>query len=188
MKFDADLTHTDKFREVILYISQRCETDPKFSITKLNKILFYSDFVSFGRTGKSITGQIYQKLSFGPCPRGMKPVSDAMQQSGEMAIVSRPYFGRIQKKPIALRQPQLEVLSSTEIALIDEIIEAAWTLTASQISDASHGFIGWQIANIGETIPYGLAWVDEEPEFTEQEMEEISSIEPLPHEKKKTIT
>ncbi len=165
MKFDLDLTHADKFREVILYISQRCETDPKFSITKLNKILFYSDFVSFGRTGKSITGQIYQKLSFGPCPRGMKPVSDAMQQSREMAIVSRPYFGRIQKKPIALRQPQLEV--------------------PSEISDASHGFIGWQIANIGETIPYGLAWVDEEPEFTEQEIEEISSIKPLPHEKKK---
>lgn len=179
MKIPIDLTRVDKFREAILYISQKCETDPKFSVTKLNKILFYSDFIHFSRTGSSITGQQYQKLDFGPAPRAMKPVCDQMELSGDLVIASRPYYGRMQNKPLALREPKIDILSGSEISVIDSVIEKAWKFSASEISDASHGFIGWQVAEIGEIIPYGLAWIDKEPEFTESEHEAISKLKPL---------
>jgi hypothetical protein len=186
-RIPIDLSKPEKFKEVILYVSQKCETDPRFSVTKLNKILFFSDFISFGRTGKSITEQNYQRLDFGPAPRAMVPVCTDMTERGDLAIVPRPYFNQTQKKPLALRDPDLSALSSSEVALIDEIIEKVWNLTASQISAVSHGFIGWQIAKPGETIPYGLAWIDTEPEFSLEEIEEISALNPLSDEEKQNL-
>lgn len=185
-KILLDLEGTDKFRELVLYVSQKCETDLRFSTTKLNKILFYADFMHFSRTGKSITGQKYQKLNFGPAPRGMMPVVESMVSEAELKIAPRDYFGRSQKKPIALRSPKIEVFSSSEIAIVDEVIEAVWELTASQISSLSHGFVGWQVADLGETIPYGLAWIDDEGEFelTPEEIELIQSLQPLTDEQK----
>jgi hypothetical protein len=185
--FNHDLTKPEKFREAILYVSQKCETDPKFGMTKLNKILFYADFIQFSRTGESITGQSYQKLNFGPAPRAMKPVCDSMEAEKELVVKGRHHYSFIQNKPIALREPHLEVFSSSEIAIIDEVIEHVWRLSASEISDASHGFIGWQIMDFGETIPYGLAWIDVEPEFTEAELETISKLKPLSDEEKKNL-
>lgn len=187
MRFNSDLTKADKFREAILYISRKCETDQKFSVTKLNKILFYSDFIFFSKTGKSITGQNYEKLEHGPVPRAMKPVSDQMEASRDLLIRPGNFHGYVQKKPIALREPDLSVFSAEEIALIDAVIEECWKLTAKQISHASHGFIGWQIAEIKETIPYGLAWIEEEPEFTSEETEAILKLSPLSAEEKQNL-
>jgi len=184
----TDLTLVNKkFREVILYISRKCETDPKFSMTKLNKILFYSDFIHYARTGSSITGQQYQKLEFGPAPRAMKPICDQMEASRELAITPREYYGLIQNKPIALREPEIDVLSAREISIIDSVIEKVWRFSANQISSISHGFIGWQIADIGETIPYGLAWIETEPEFSEEERRAIAESKPLTLDEKQQL-
>jgi len=35
-----------KFKELILYVADKCSDDPDFGAVKLNKILFYSDFYS----------------------------------------------------------------------------------------------------------------------------------------------
>ena len=53
----------EKLSELILYISQKCATDPKFGAVKLNKILYLSDFLAFGNWGEPITGVEYQHLS-----------------------------------------------------------------------------------------------------------------------------
>jgi len=186
-RINRDISAPDKFREAILYVSQKCETDPKFGMTKLNKILFYADFIQFNRTGESITGQSYQKLNFGPAPRGMKPVCDSMEAEKEIVIKGKQHYGFVQNKPIALREPHLESLSSSEISIIDAVIERVWNLSASEISDASHGFIGWQIMDYEETIPYGLAWVDADPEFSEEELMTISKLKPLSDEERKNL-
>jgi hypothetical protein len=36
-----------KMKELILYISQKCADDTKFGATKLNKILYFSDFLAY---------------------------------------------------------------------------------------------------------------------------------------------
>ncbi len=58
----------DKFSEMIIYISDLSNDDSTFGLTKLNKLLFYSDFVHFAYHGTPISGQKYQKLPHGPAP------------------------------------------------------------------------------------------------------------------------
>jgi len=35
-----------KFQELLLYVAARCEGAPTFGATKLNKILFFADFLA----------------------------------------------------------------------------------------------------------------------------------------------
>ncbi len=161
---------TEKLRELSLYIAEQSECDGAFGATKLNRLLFFSDFTAYLTMGRSITGQEYQKLPNGPTPRQMDAVMQNMQDSGEVAIAERSYFGHRQKRPFALREPDLSSFSGTEIAIVDNAIQHFRNLNASAISEASHAFIGWQAVAENETIPYASVLIDNR-ELTQQELQ-----------------
>jgi antitoxin SocA-like protein len=151
----------DKLGELILFIAQRSEGDERFGAVKLNKLLFFSDFLAYCRLGRSITGQAYQKLDHGPCPRKLVPVVGAMQSSGAFAWKDEQdeWTDRTRKVPVALRPPNLNAFSADEIAIVTEVIESFWRNNAKGISTISHGFTGWEHAETNETIPYEVALV-----------------------------
>ena len=152
-------TSDRKFRELILLICSRSEKDEKFGAVKLNKLLFNSDFSAYLTFGKSISGQEYFKLPNGPAPRQLMPVTNRMKLLGQLAYKDVEYFGHIQKRPIALRQPDVGVFTPQEINLVDRIIEKYRNQSATTISLDSHGFLGWKVARDKEVIPYSTALV-----------------------------
>jgi hypothetical protein len=113
----------EKLRELILLVSEWSHADPKFGAIKLNKLLFHADFCAFLTYGTPITGQEYFKLSQGPAPRHLKPLTEAMIKKGEFAWKEVPYYGRTQKKPIALRAPDTSKLSGTDVELVKQTID-----------------------------------------------------------------
>lgn len=154
-----DETSTKKFKELILYISWKSETDESFGAIKLNKILFFADFMAYARYGKSISGQEYQKLLHGPAPRRLVPVRRELEESGDLAIRIHNFFGQSQKKTFALRMAELGLFSPDEIALVDEVIEECQKWNGKDVSDVSHNFVGWRVVGKGETIPYKTALI-----------------------------
>jgi hypothetical protein len=54
----------------------------------------------------------------------------------------------------------LAEFSGSEIALVDQLIAELWDLGALEVSDLSHNFVGWQLANEREEIPYETAFVE----------------------------
>lgn len=144
-----------KFRELVLYVSQRCANDPTFGAIKLNKTLFYSDFLAYANLGQPITGFEYQKLPNGPAPRRLLPVRDKMIRERELGLQEVPLrSGAVQKRTVNLRPPDLKVFSAKEIAVVDEVIEALKEANTETVSELSHRMIGWIVALDGETIPY----------------------------------
>lgn len=150
----------DKFIELLLYIAERSETDPRFGETKLNKLLFYSDFVAYRELGRPITGARYQKLQWGPAAIPLLPVQQELIAQGDLVIRTGRLGPRTQKKPIALRQPDLSQFSGAEVALVDELIAELWDLGALQVSNISHDNPAWQVAAYKEEIPYETAFVE----------------------------
>ena len=71
-----------RFAELMLYISQKSKDDPKFGATKLNKLLFYSDFLAYANLGDSITGFEYQKLEHSPGPRRIMAIRRNLSVKG----------------------------------------------------------------------------------------------------------
>jgi len=144
----------------MLYVAQKCQEHSKFGSTKLNKILFYSDFLSYGMKGKAITGTEYFKLDFGPVPRRLKAVESGLIQGGDAVVQKMDFLGREQKRLVALRDPDLSLFRADEIDLVNKVIEKLKDMTAEEVSDLSHKRI-WRIAGLKETIPYEAFFVSD---------------------------
>lgn len=161
-----------KFQELVLYISAKCQADPKFGAVKLNKILFLADFLAFADLGAPITGMEYFKLPHGPAPRLMMPIRDAMHERGDIVLERRdvfPFPENQQIRVIPQRAPRLDLFTAQEIALVDSVIEACSGLTGRDLSDRTHKMPAWLVAREKETIPYPAIFV--EPNLQEEELE-----------------
>lgn len=167
----ATVAAKSKFQELILYVAKHSESDPKFGATKLNKILFYSDFLAYETLGQPITAEVYQKLSKGPAPKRLLPVVRELESENACRWAERMYYNKPMKKLVALREPDLSVFTPQEIELVRDVIEELWSLNGSEVSDLSHRFPGWQAAHLQEDIPYNMVFVDDPRPLTEEENE-----------------
>src|SRR5690348_3295402 len=67
-----------KFKELILHVTSQCVKDRYWNATKLNKVLFYADFLAFRDHGEPITGAEYFALENGPAPKALLPIREEM--------------------------------------------------------------------------------------------------------------
>lgn len=148
-----------KLKELMLYVASKSERDPDFGVVKLNKILFFSDFMAYRLRGRSITGQPYMKLDRGPAPRYLVPIRRGLCESGSAALKSRDRFGLQQDRLFALREADLSLFSADDISLVDYVIEAFHGLNGTDVSDLSHQLLGWQAVPLKADIPYETALV-----------------------------
>jgi len=160
----------DKIHELVLYVCAKSAKDERFGRTKLNKILFFADFLAFANTGKAITEVTYWTLPWGPGPKCLLPVLDKLTKAGRLAEQDINFYEKPQKRPIALKAPDLKHFTAEEISLVDYVIEKLWNLTAAEVSEFSHRFLFWWDAMPEKTlIPYAAAWVSVPREFTAEE-------------------
>ena len=161
-----------RFRELILHCALKSETHRFFGATKLNKCLFYADFLAYRALGSSITGAEYLALEHGPAPRQLVTEREDMLKDQDIAIQHRAR----QQRVVALREPDLGDFSGAEIAIVDQVIDALRPLDAGDVSDWSHAFLGWKAARAESeatgrqvVIPYSTALVSNDPldEFQE---------------------
>ncbi len=173
------MTQSDaKLRELIVHIASLCGNDDDFGKTKLNKILFNLDFAAYRKWGKSISGQEYFALEWGPAPRIMKRVLTNMEKRREIAFQPREQFGRITEKLIPLRSSNLKAFEKEELNLLVEVVSNYWERSGSSMSRESHQFLGWAVASPKEVIPYSVALVStREPTLDEiRKGEELQSM------------
>ena len=152
-----------KFKELMLHIATRCENDPRFGAVKLNKILYYSDALHYAQHGLPITGAVYVKRKFGQAPRDLVQLRDELISEGRAHLKRSRYVGQLQKRLVALDNPDLSRFSATEIETVHELIEALWDKSATEESQASHRLMGWQCARDGEEIPYHAIFLIDRP-------------------------
>jgi len=152
-----------RLAELILYVAARCQPAERFGATKLNKILWWADFLAFAEFGKPVTGVEYMRLDQGPVPRRLVPVRERMIEAKELAIAAaRCPGGHTEQRPVPLREADISMFSPEEIALVDWIIDQLWSKTASRVSKLSHGK-AWEVAGDRERIPYEAIFLSDEP-------------------------
>ena len=153
-----------KLGELIVYISGKSEGDSRFGATKLNKLLYFSDFLAYANFGEPITAAIYRHLKNGPAPRHLEEVRDGLVASNAIRIEHRQFRdGRRQVRTVALRQADTDKFSQEHKELVDDLIKRHWDDTADQISLASHNYVGWKMTKEGETISYETIFLSDAP-------------------------
>lgn len=150
-----------KLEELILYISDRLSDDPRFGDTKLNKVLFYSDFTAYARLGSPITSHRYKKQVWGPVVHALLPVRERMEQNRDCVVRKRQVVTHTQTVTVPLREADLSLFRPEEISIVDEMIETIRPFRAKEISDLSHNFYGWKLVDIGDDIPYETVFLSD---------------------------
>lgn len=164
---------TAKLKELILYVANKSEDDPRFGATKLNKILYYADFAAYRTLGKSITGADYQNLSEGPAPKQLLLRRNELLKAGDAVVERRQYYDGVQQRLIAHRPPDPEVFSEEELAIVDQVIDDLWDKNGTEVSHKSHKELGWLLTKRGEAIPYASAFFTSQDTPLTEEQEKM---------------
>jgi hypothetical protein len=165
-----------KFQELILYIAQQSEADPRFGATKLNKLLFYSDFGAYRLLGEPITGATYFRLPAGPAPKQFLDARSALIREEGVTMQRRRYYAGVQERIVPLRTPNTEAFSDEELEIVDQVVDDFWDYNASRISDYSHKEWAWLVTEDYSDIPYSLAWVSVNEPLSQPQVERGRSI------------
>ena len=151
-----------RLEAMILYIADKCRSQPNFGKTKLFKLLFWSEMAARGMLGKPISGWSYVKDQFGPVPQDHDEILLEMQEAGAIRIKSD---FQVDEEPtrqvvLACKRPSDELLTQAQRHLMDRVINEFWDEGAVQLSNKSHEDIpGWEGLVKGYEVPPQLLFL-----------------------------
>lgn len=151
-----------KTRELIVYLAERSADDPRFGRVKLAKLLFFCDFAAAAELGEPITGACYRKKQHGPLADEELLALRDLKEAGSVAVEEVEVHGYTQKHIVARRQADISWLTPAQHELIDATVDRYWDDDATALSDLSHSFPGWALAEPNDPIPYHTVFIAQE--------------------------
>jgi len=127
--------------------------------TKLNKLLFYSDFLHFREFRSSITGSSYAKIPFGPVP-DKYAMCYAILEDTHLLNVSPEILEQtdiVVERMTSTRPPNLNYFSTSELLAVTYINLHFGNRTSKELSELSHEEEGYKNTEQGKLIPYSYA-------------------------------
>lgn len=152
-----------KFKNILLYILEKCAGKSNVGETLLYKLLYFSDFNYYELYEEHLSGAKYRKLPFGPVPQKLDAVITSMIKDSQLQRVKTNYHGFKQTRYLPLEKPNLSTFSAREKDVIDKVIDQYSDWSASAISEYSHKDMPWLASEDGEIIDYELAFYRESP-------------------------
>ena len=153
----------DKFKNVLLYILEKCAGKSNVGETVLYKLLYFSDFNYYELYEEHLTGAKYKKLPFGPVPQKLDTIINQMIEGSVLKRVKTEYYGYPQIRYLPLEKANLEELKASETEILDRVIEQMSDWSAAAISNYSHKDLPWEVTDEGKDISYELAFYRETP-------------------------
>jgi transcriptional regulator with XRE-family HTH domain len=166
----------NKFKNVLLYLLERCAGKPNVGETVLYKLLYFSDFNYYELYEEHLTGAKYRKLPYGPVPQKLDAIIGQMIEKGQLQRVKTRYHGFPQIRYLPLEKADLRALRASEKEVIDRVIEQMSDWSAAAISNYSHKDMPWLASNEGEEINYELAFYREAPFSVRNYGDEIEAL------------
>jgi len=167
-----------RFKELFMYVLQKCSNKPNVGETVLYKLLYFCDFNYFELYEKPLTGMKYKKMQFGPVPDQIlfNKVLEEMRKAGMIERVARPYiYNTIQTRYINFVEADLSIFGDDLIKMIkvvDDVIERFSNMSARQIEACSHRDYPWQSHNMNDEIEYSSVFSRSE-EFANRDYNEM---------------
>jgi len=162
------MTNTIDIGKVKIIIAYLADKIDKLYVTKLMKLLYYIDFISYAETkGSSVTNDIYYKLPYGPVPSFVKNEIDNLEEpvmeseiKGQFADIIRLDNSKDKngKVVVGKKKYDLKKLSQYEKDLIDEVIKKLGKKTASFLTSKTHREKPYLLTNNNSVIDYELAY------------------------------
>jgi len=162
-RISVPILNINKFKNVLLYILERCAGKPNVGETVLNKLLYFIDFNYYELYEEHLTGSKYRKLPYGPVPEKLDIIINQMIEKSLLKRIKTEYYAYPQTRFLPLVKADLTELKASEKEVIDKVIEQMSDWSATAITNYSHKDMPWLASKEGEEINYELAFYRDVP-------------------------
>ncbi len=132
----------ERLTEMVVYFAHKV---PSYK-TKMNKLLFYADFMCFRDQGVSMSGTQYKAIPYGPVPNKFQTLFENLAEIDVIDIFYTPLDNGGRKEQLigrAERPFKANLFSKTEIDILEAVAMKFKDTTASEIVDISHKELAW---------------------------------------------
>lgn len=133
----------EKFTEMVVYFSEKIQPFK----TKMNKLLFYADFLMFKQSCFSISGVRYKAIDMGPVPNNFQSIFEYLANKGEIDIYTtefpQGYTGE-QFKARKDRPFNAHLFSEAELEILGKVATVFEPTSTSDIIALSHLEEAWK--------------------------------------------
>lgn len=145
--------NTKKYENAILYFTSHCNNG-FLGLTKLNKLFYYLDFISYRDRGKSVTNDRYIHKDYGPVPDNIDDVITTLKASNALKVTSEPWKDSIKYKFEAKRKPDLKVFDKYELDLLAKICAEFQLWPTEKIVNQTHLEAPWFYSKPFDVVDY----------------------------------
>jgi transcriptional regulator with XRE-family HTH domain len=132
-----------KLTEMVVYFTEQLEPWK----TKMNKLLFYADFLNFKRTCFSISGIRYRAIDMGPVPNNFNSIFEYLANNNEIDIRITEFndnnLGE-QFKPNERRKFNPDLFDENELNILEEVKHKFSKTGTKEIIEISHKEKAWE--------------------------------------------
>lgn len=113
--------------------------------TKMNKLLFYCDFLHFSRTGFGISGLNYIAITHGPVPNKYGSIYSSLFDKGFIDIKMEVFGDGVEGEKLSCKKQDVELdkFSESEAAVIEEVISSLGGKKTKDVVEISHEEFAW---------------------------------------------
>jgi uncharacterized phage-associated protein len=169
----------EKYKNAILYFAKYL-TPHQLGKTKLAKLLYYLDFISYRDNRESVTGALYYKQEYGPLAQDLTEVIGILVADNKLEVERViTEEGKKQKDQFrAIADPNEKVFSAYEQGLLRRLVNVYADIPTETIVAKSHLEAPWVKAKNGGVLDYELApdIEDFDPEAEEEAREEGTKV------------
>ncbi len=172
VRADIPKKNIEKFKQVLLYVTNKVGAQANVGMTVLYKLLYFIDFDYYEKYEEQMMGLTYFKNTYGPAPREFLPVVNEMKVDGLIEEIKAKHFMHDQRKFLPVKSPDLSLLSGNELKMIDSVLAKYADKSATELTRLSHLDTPWDVAEMGEDLKYEHAFYRTE-EFSVGEYDEL---------------
>ena len=134
------MPNLEKISHMIMFFSNNANTWKP----RLNKILFYTDFLAFKNTGYGITGLDYRAITYGPVPANDEKLYDEVTKGGWVTRVhteEKDYEGSFFTANLTCNE---SLFDTSELTIMKEVVEKFKWKSATQTTKVSFDEPAWK--------------------------------------------
>lgn len=143
----------NRLKNLMLYV---LENSKEVWCTKMNKLLFYIDFLAYRENGMAISGLSYKAIDFGPVPERWNVVYSEFDEIHQELRSVGDFVGSILT---AMAKADMVLFSEAEIKVIEQVCTRFNNLSSRELSRLSHEEQAWiDHHDRHESIPFTEAF------------------------------
>lgn len=137
----------------VLYIIQ--QMDGKVDMHKIFKTLYFADRKHLSKYGRTITGDVYIAMNYGPVPSKTDDIFKAVRGDSFFNAGSLSDYICFVNRYIVKnkKNPDMDYLSESDVECLDYAIELCKGKSFDELTMMSHG-IAWEVTNRDREMSY----------------------------------